>query len=108
MTRIGAGLLTCAVLVASAGAMPALAAPKHDRHEAQAQNAPPHGRGARTPGAYRGREPREWAAERARRSSRGGRVLSAEPAGKESYRVRVLTPDGYIRNLVVDPRREDD
>ena len=57
---------------------------------------------------YRGRGPREQAAERARRSSRGGRVLSAEPQGSDGYRVRVLTPDGYIRNLTVDPHRHED
>lgn len=50
---------------------------------------------------------RDRAAEHARQRSRGGRVLSAEPDGDKRYRVRVLTPDGYIRNLSVDPRDED-
>jgi hypothetical protein len=40
-----------------------------------------------------------------RRDERG-RVLSSEPADDRGYRVRVLTPDGYVRERFVDPRDE--
>lgn len=43
------------------------------------------------------------AADAVRRDERG-RVLSSEPTGDRGYRVRVLTPDGYVRERYVDPR----
>jgi hypothetical protein len=43
------------------------------------------------------------AAESVRRDERG-RVLSSEPTGDRGYRVRVLTPDGYVRERYVEPR----
>ena len=43
------------------------------------------------------------AAEAVRRDERG-RVLSSEPTDDRGYRVRVLTPDGYVRERYVDPR----
>ena len=43
------------------------------------------------------------AADAVRRDERG-RVLSSEPTDDRGYRVRVLTPDGYVRERYVDPR----
>lgn len=43
------------------------------------------------------------AAEAVRRDERG-RVLSSQPTDDRGYRVRVLTPDGYVRERYVDPR----
>lgn len=43
------------------------------------------------------------AADAVRRDERG-RVLSSEPTGDRGYRVRVLTPDGYVRERYVEPR----
>lgn len=45
------------------------------------------------------------AADAVRRGERG-RVLSSEPDDR-GYRVRVLTPDGYVRERYVDPRDDD-
>lgn len=45
------------------------------------------------------------AADAVRRDERG-RVLSSEPTDDRGYRVRVLTPDGYVRERYVDPRDE--
>ena len=36
-----------------------------------------------------------------------GRVLSTEPDDDRGYRVRVLTPDGYVRERYVDPHDRD-
>lgn len=47
------------------------------------------------------------AADAVRRDERG-RVLSSEPTDDRGYRVRVLTPDGYVRERYVDPRDEHD
>lgn len=113
LNRRHVGVVLAALLVL-AGAVPAQAGPRDDRghgeraerHDQRADRQG-RGRGGDERRGYRGREPRERAAEHARRSSRGGRVLSAEPAGDERYRVRVLTPEGYIRNLTVDPRHDD-
>jgi hypothetical protein len=107
--RLVAGTLLGMLVLAGTGD-PAHARARHEREwvgHARDEDARSPPRGPRG-GEYRGRQPRERAAERARRSSRGGRVLSAEPDGDEGYRVRVLTPDGYIRNLTVDPRRHED
>lgn len=46
------------------------------------------------------------AADAVRRDERG-RVLSSEPTDDRGYRVRVLTPDGYVRERYVDPRDDD-
>ncbi len=46
------------------------------------------------------------AANAVRRDERG-RVLRSEPTDDRGYRVRVLTPDGYVRERYVDPRRDD-
>ena len=46
------------------------------------------------------------AAESVRRDERG-RVLSSRPDDR-GYRVRVLTPDGYVRERYVDPRDDRD
>lgn len=46
------------------------------------------------------------AAEAVRRDERG-RVLSSQPDDDRGYRVRVLTPDGYVRERYVDPRDDD-
>lgn len=61
-------------------------------------------------GRYRGQDDRDRyghdarrAADAVRRDERG-RVLSSEPADDRGYRVRVLTPDGYVRERFVDPR----
>jgi len=63
-------------------------------------------------GRYRGQDDRDRyghdarrAADAVRRDERG-RVLSSEPADDRGYRVRVLTPDGYVRERFVDPRDE--
>ena len=63
-------------------------------------------------GRYRGQNDQDRyghdarrAAEAVRRDERG-RVLSSEPADDRGYRVRVLTPDGYVRERFVDPRDE--
>lgn len=48
------------------------------------------------------------AAERARRDT-GGRVLSVRPPPQQEngdYRVKILTPQGEVRYLNVDPRQE--
>ena len=48
------------------------------------------------------------AAERARRDT-GGRVLSVRPPPQQDegdYRVKILTPQGEVRYLNVDPRQE--
>lgn len=47
------------------------------------------------------------AADAVRRGERG-RVLSSRPDEDRGYRVRVLTPDGYVRERYVDPRDADD
>ncbi len=52
-----------------------------------------------------GRDARR-AADAVRRDERG-RVLSSEPTDDRGYRVRVLTPDGYVRERYVDPHDED-
>lgn len=41
------------------------------------------------------------AAAQARRQS-GGRVLSTQPDGDDRYRVKVLTPQGRVKKIVVD------
>lgn len=46
------------------------------------------------------------AADAVRRGERG-RVLSSERDDDRGYRVRVLTPDGYVRERYVDPRDDD-
>ncbi len=49
------------------------------------------------------------AAERARRDTGGGRVLSVRPRPQQDegdYRVKILTPQGEVRYLNVDPRQE--
>ncbi|MGE0811420.1 MAG: PepSY domain-containing protein [Immundisolibacter sp.] len=46
------------------------------------------------------------AAEAVRRGEHG-RVLSSQPDDDRGYRVRVLTPDGYVRERYVDPRDDD-
>lgn len=46
------------------------------------------------------------AADAVRRGERG-RVLSSEPDDDRGYRVRVLTPDGYVRERYIDPRDHD-
>lgn len=46
------------------------------------------------------------AADAVRRGERG-RVLSSEPDDDRGYRVRVLTPDGYVRERYVDPHDHD-
>ncbi len=46
------------------------------------------------------------AADAVRRDQRG-RVLSSEPFDDRGYRVRVLTPDGYVRERYVDPHDDD-
>jgi hypothetical protein len=48
------------------------------------------------------------AAERARRDT-GGRVLSVRPPPRHDngdYRVKILTPEGEVRYLNVDPRQD--
>jgi hypothetical protein len=48
------------------------------------------------------------AAERAKRDT-GGRVLSVRPPPQEDngdYRVKILTPQGEVRYLNVDPRQD--
>ena len=52
-----------------------------------------------------GRDARR-AADAVRRDERG-RVLSSERDDDRGYRVRVLTPDGYVRERYVDPRDDD-
>lgn len=61
-------------------------------------------------GRYRGQDDQDRyghdarrAADAVRRNERG-RVLSSEPTEDRGYRVRVLTPDGYVRERYVDPR----
>lgn len=47
---------------------------------------------------------RQEAAERAATAT-GGKVLTAEPDhvdGRLVYRVKVLTPDGHVRNVIID------
>jgi hypothetical protein len=47
---------------------------------------------------------RQAAAERAAETT-GGKVLSAEPDsidGKPVYRVKVLTPDGHVKTVVIE------
>ncbi len=47
---------------------------------------------------------RQAAAERAAAET-GGKVLSAEPEivdGKPVYRVKVLTPDGHVKTVVIE------
>jgi len=47
---------------------------------------------------------RQAAAERAAEMT-GGKVLSAEPDsvdGKRVYRVKVLTPDGHVKTVVIE------
>ncbi|MBL8529131.1 MAG: hypothetical protein JNL68_15700 [Burkholderiales bacterium] len=49
------------------------------------------------------------AAERARRDTGGGRVLSVRPPPQQEngdYRVKILTPQGEVRYLNVDPRQD--
>jgi hypothetical protein len=58
------------------------------------------------PRSFRGRDRYDRDAGRAanavRRDERG-RVLRSEPTDDRGYRVRVLTPDGYVRERYVDP-----
>lgn len=51
---------------------------------------------------HRSRRGAREAADAVRRGERG-RVLSSEPVDDRGYRVRVLTPDGYVRERYVDP-----
>ncbi|WP_372696253.1 hypothetical protein [Immundisolibacter sp.] len=51
---------------------------------------------------YRSRRGARDAADAVRRGERG-RGLSSEPVDDRGYRVRVLTPDGYVRERYVDP-----
>lgn len=59
---------------------------------------------------YRTPDQRHWSGNDARRAADAvrrderGRVLSSEPTDDRGYRVRVLTPDGYVRERYVDPR----
>ena len=49
------------------------------------------------------------AAERARRDTGGGRVLSVRPPPQQDagdYRVKILTPQGEVRYLNVDPSQD--
>lgn len=55
-----------------------------------------------------GRSGADAAAERAQRDS-GGRVLSVRPPPQQDqgdYRVKILTPQGEVRYMNVDPRQE--
>lgn len=55
-----------------------------------------------------GRSGADVAAERARRDT-GGRVLSVRPPPQQdggAYRVKILTPEGQVRYLNVDPRQD--
>lgn len=56
---------------------------------------------------YRSRRGAREAADAVRRGERG-RVLSSEPVDDRGYRVRVLTPDGYVRERYVDPYDDRD
>lgn len=68
-------------------------------------NGPPaRGRGADRPSGRQFADP-DRAADAARRAT-GGRVLGvqgAERDGRRGYRVRVLQPDGRVRNFHYDP-----
>ncbi len=63
-----------------------------------------HGRRSADP-RHRSSSDARRAADAVRRDERG-RVLSSEPTDDRGYRVRVLTPDGYVRERYVDPRDE--
>jgi hypothetical protein len=55
-----------------------------------------------------GRSGADAAAERARRDT-GGRVLSVRPPPQQDqgdYRVKILTPQGEVRYMNVDPRQD--
>jgi hypothetical protein len=55
-----------------------------------------------------GRTGADVAAEQVRRDT-GGRVLSVRPPpqqGQGDYRVKILTPQGEVRYMNVDPRQE--
>lgn len=55
-----------------------------------------------------GRSGADAAAERAQRDT-GGRVLKIQPPeqqGQGDYRVKILTPQGEVRYMNVDPRQE--
>jgi hypothetical protein len=59
-------------------------------------------------GGAGGRSGADAAAERAQRDS-GGRVLSIHPPqqqGQGDYRVKILTPQGEVRYMYVDPGQE--
>ncbi|GAB4359269.1 MAG: hypothetical protein Kow0073_18070 [Immundisolibacter sp.] len=56
---------------------------------------------------YRSRRGAREAADAVRRGERG-RVLSSQPVDDRGYRVRVLTPDGYVRERYVDPDADHD
>jgi hypothetical protein len=61
---------------------------------------------AQGPGHPAGRSGADAAAERAHRDT-GGRVLSPpQQQGQGDYRVKILTPQGEVRYLNVDPRQE--
>lgn len=55
---------------------------------------------------YRDDRDARRAADAVRRREHG-RVLSTEPDDDRGYRVRVLTPDGYVRERYVDPHDRD-
>lgn len=55
---------------------------------------------------YGGDRDARRAADAVRRGEHG-RVLSSERDDDRGYRVRVLTPDGYVRERYVDPRDDD-
>ena len=55
---------------------------------------------------YRDDRDARRAADAVRRREHG-RVLSTEPDDDRGYRVRVLTPDGYVRERYVDPHDHD-
>lgn len=87
--------LPLTLLIATLLALPgyAPAAPQDGWHQVQ-------GRSANSPPA--GVDRRE-AAERAAAAT-GGKVLAAEPDtvdGEPVYRVKVLTPDGRVRNVII-------
>jgi len=91
-------LAACSAVIMLLICSTAEAGKRDDRHLAQATaEEPPHA------------NDRREAAEIARKRS-GGRVLSSEPIdteeGRPAYRVKVLTPEGHIRVLVIDGKRK--
>ncbi len=103
-------VLLLSTILSSLVPLPARA--EHDRgwqrqDEARQAHRPPERREGNGPKA----SPWERPGPRARQpdwppieGARNGRVLSSEPRAERKRRIRVLSPDGHVRDVIIDDR----